>query len=67
MTGEQREIEAVSLPPGGCDFTPGFAESPVPPRSGDGSPVSLEADDRALDEFVAGCLARLRQVMDELQ
>jgi hypothetical protein len=27
----------------------------------------IEADDRALDEFVAKCLAQLRQVMDELQ
>ncbi len=46
---------------------------PTLPRSGASSPANsgasalLEPDGRELDQFVEGCLAQLRQVMDELR
>jgi hypothetical protein len=71
MTAEQQQVEAVSIPSSGRDLVARFVELPTPLAAGapEDPAVSalMELDARELDVFVADCLARLRQVMDELQ
>jgi len=72
MITEQQQAEAASIPSSGRDLTTRFAGIPVLPLgtgAPDGREVSalMELDARELDAFVADCLEKLRQVMDELQ
>jgi hypothetical protein len=69
---EQQQAEAVSITSSCRDLTARFADIPALPLDA-GAPENpavsalMELDARALDAFVADCLAQLRQVMDELQ